>query len=248
MCVDTEIAEIKPLLDLFTLNIAQRLKELSLRPNKSFWFFFPRPSSGSACKRLNLYLRWMIGSGPFDFNIWKGICESRLMIPLDVHLLKQARSLKLTRRKQADWKTVEEVTNKLRLLDGARPVRFDFALCHLGINGKILASLLMFFLVSCSSAPHPEDSIKNAPILVKKTQFTQQDEARFLRAIKDDDVNQVHFFISMGINLNKNFSFPGMAKRQLCRQQLKRGVEILFVCCWIREQNLMHFRIPIIQN
>ena len=108
------------------------------RTGASFWFFFPRPSGGSACKRLNLFLRWMIGRGPLDLGLWKLYQPSLLVIPLDVHVLRQARSLQLTRRKQADWIAAEEVTKALRHLDADDPVQFDFALCHLGMRGNIL--------------------------------------------------------------------------------------------------------------
>ncbi|MEQ1876602.1 MAG: DUF2400 family protein, partial [Bdellovibrionia bacterium] len=110
------------------------------RAGDSFWFFFPRPSKGSACKRLNLFLRWMIGRGPLDLRLWTAFKPSVLVIPLDVHVLRQARSLQLTRRKQADWVAAEEVTNALRHLDSDDPVQFDFALCHLGMRGRILNS------------------------------------------------------------------------------------------------------------
>jgi uncharacterized protein (TIGR02757 family) len=110
----------------------------SPRTNESFWFFLPKPSRGSACKRMNLFLRWMIGRGPLDFGLWTKFTPAILVIPLDVHVLRQARSLRLTRRKQADWIAAEEVTRALRHLDPDDPVQFDFALCHLGMRGRIL--------------------------------------------------------------------------------------------------------------
>lgn len=119
-------------------NLAKLKLKIKFKTQDSFWFFLPKPSSGGACKRLNLFLRWMVGRGPMDFNIWTTYSTKNLVIPLDVHLLNQARSLKLTKRKTADWKAVEEVTAKLRLLDPQDPTRFDFALCHLGMQGKIL--------------------------------------------------------------------------------------------------------------
>jgi len=208
-CED-KFLSVRDLLENFVSKIEVRLMALSIKPNKSFWFFFSKPSSGSACKRLNLYLRWMAGTGPFDLKLWTKVPEEILMIPLDVHLLNQARSLRLTARKQADWKTVEEVTNKLKLLDEKRPTRFDFALCHLGITGRILTTLLAAFVMSCQAQPpKPEEQNLKAPIVVRRAPLTHQDEDRFLRAIKDDDVNQVHFFISVGADLNKNYKFPG---------------------------------------
>lgn len=107
-------------------------------PGHSFWFLLPRPSAGSACKRLCLFLRWMVGQSEMDLKLWKSMRTKDLIIPVDTHLLKQARSLGLTRRKSADRKTALEITQKLRLLDATDPTRFDFALCHLGVKGEIL--------------------------------------------------------------------------------------------------------------
>ncbi len=112
-----------------------------IKKSASFWFFFPRPSQGSACKRMNLFLRWMVGQGPLNLGLWKSMSTSQLLIPLDVHLLKQAKSLRLTSRKNANWRTAEEITAKLRLLDQNDPTRFDFALCHLGIRGSVLKNI-----------------------------------------------------------------------------------------------------------
>lgn len=131
------------LLENFVIGIEEVLQSeigKTVRTDESFWFFFPRPSKGSACKRLNLFLRWMVGKGPLDLSLWTAFQPSLLVIPLDVHVLRQARSLQLTRRKQADWVAAEEVTKALRHLDPDDPVQFDFALCHLGMRGKILSS------------------------------------------------------------------------------------------------------------
>lgn len=100
----------------------------------SFWFFLPRPSRGSACKRLNLFLRWMVGTSEMDLGLWTTYSKANLLIPVDTHVLRQAQSLRLTKRKTADWVTAAEITEKLRLLDPSDPTRFDFALCHIGIQ------------------------------------------------------------------------------------------------------------------
>jgi uncharacterized protein (TIGR02757 family) len=101
----------------------------------SIWFLFPRPSSGGACKRMNLFLRWMVGKGKTDFGLWKRLMPRQLIIPLDVHVHRQALKLKLTKRKAGDWKTALEITEALKKLDAEDPTRFDFALCHAGIRG-----------------------------------------------------------------------------------------------------------------
>jgi uncharacterized protein (TIGR02757 family) len=98
-------------------------------------FFFPDPSQGSACKRWNLYLRWMVRCDALDFGLWPDIPPSRLVIPTDTHIHLVARRLGLTRRKTADWKTAREITDRLARFDAADPVRFDYALCRIGIFG-----------------------------------------------------------------------------------------------------------------
>ena len=94
------------------------------------------PSTGSTCKRINMFLRWMVRDDPqgVDFGIWKKIKAYQLYIPLDVHVEKQARKLGLIQRKQRDWKTVIELTDRLKQLDPKDPVKYDFALFGLGID------------------------------------------------------------------------------------------------------------------
>lgn len=97
-------------------------------------FFFPSPNDGSPCKRLNLYLRWMVRRGDgLDLGIWKGIDPSKLIIPLDTHIARISRNIGLTRRAAADWKMAAEITANLRRFDAADPVKYDFAICRLGI-------------------------------------------------------------------------------------------------------------------
>ncbi len=96
------------------------------------------PSKKSACKRINMYLRWMVRSNStgVDFGLWKTISPSQLVCPLDVHVERVARKLKLIKRKQADWQTAIELTNNLKLLDPTDPVKYDFALFGLGVEEK----------------------------------------------------------------------------------------------------------------
>jgi uncharacterized protein (TIGR02757 family) len=96
-------------------------------------FFFPDPADGSACKRWNLYLRWMVRRDAVDFGLWPGIPTDRLVIPTDTHVHRIARRLRLTRRKTADWKAAREITASLARFDPRDPVRFDYALCRIGI-------------------------------------------------------------------------------------------------------------------
>ncbi len=92
---------------------------------------------GAACKRLNMYLKWMVRSDDrgVDFGIWPEIPASALFLPLDTHTASMGRALGLLRRRQNDWQAVEEITASLRAFDPADPVRFDFALFGAGIDG-----------------------------------------------------------------------------------------------------------------
>lgn len=96
---------------------------------------FPSPERGGACKRPNLFLRWMVRDHDIDFGIWKGIAKGRLVIPLDTHIGRVSRCLGLTQRKADGWKTAVEITAALRRLDPDDPLKYDFALCHHGISG-----------------------------------------------------------------------------------------------------------------
>ncbi len=93
------------------------------------------PAEGSAAKRMNMYLRWMVRNDQkgVDFGIWKKIPSSALLIPLDVHTGNTARKLGLLKRTQSDWKAVMELTTSLRRMDAADPVKYDFALFGLGV-------------------------------------------------------------------------------------------------------------------
>lgn len=92
---------------------------------------------GASCKRLNMYLRWMVrkDSHGVDFGIWERIPASALYLPLDVHSGNMGRALGLLARKQNDWKAVDEITSTLRLYDPTDPVRYDFSLFGAGIDG-----------------------------------------------------------------------------------------------------------------
>lgn len=96
-------------------------------------YLLPSPVSGSACKRMNLYLRWMVRREAPDLGLWPQIPPARLVMPIDTHVARISRRLGLTSRKQADWKMAEEVTRALRRFDPEDPVKFDFALCHWGM-------------------------------------------------------------------------------------------------------------------
>jgi uncharacterized protein (TIGR02757 family) len=103
--------------------------------NPGVCYFFSRPSTGSACKRINLFLRWMIRHDGVDPGGWRGVEPRHLIVPLDTHTIRMGRCLRLTRRKSPGWKMAAEITAALRQFDPVDPVRYDFALCHLSMMG-----------------------------------------------------------------------------------------------------------------
>ncbi len=97
-------------------------------------FMFPLPEKGSACKRMNLFLRWMVRKDELDFGLWSEISTSKLIIPVDTHIARICRQLKLTKRKNVSWKMAEEITENLKQFDPDDPVKYDFTLCHIGMR------------------------------------------------------------------------------------------------------------------
>jgi uncharacterized protein (TIGR02757 family) len=96
-------------------------------------YFFPRPSAGSGCKRLNLFLRWMVRHDALDLGVWRRIPASKLIVPLDTHVIRVGRCLRLTRYTSPGWRMARDITASLRQLDPDDPVKYDFALCHIGM-------------------------------------------------------------------------------------------------------------------
>lgn len=98
----------------------------------------PTPKRGSACKRLNMYLRWMVRNDNkgVDFGLWKKLKPSQLICPFDLHVERTAHILNLLTREKADWKAAIELTDNLRLLDPNDPVKYDFALFGVSIEEK----------------------------------------------------------------------------------------------------------------
>lgn len=98
-------------------------------------YFFSRPSTGAACKRLNLFLRWMVRRDNVDPGGWTRVPARQLVVPLDTHTIRVGRCLRLTRRLSPGWPMAADITASLRRLDPDDPVRYDFALCHLSMMG-----------------------------------------------------------------------------------------------------------------
>lgn len=105
------------------------------RAGRGGFSLLPSPGHGSACKRLNLFLRWMVRRDEVDPGGWRLVPASKLVVPLDTHLHRIGRGLGFTRRASADLRAATEVTAAFRTIAPADPVRYDFALAHLGIGG-----------------------------------------------------------------------------------------------------------------
>jgi uncharacterized protein (TIGR02757 family) len=104
------------------------------KPTTGFKFMFPLPEKSSACKRTNLFLRWMVRKDELDFGLWNGINKNQLIIPVDTHIARICKELRLTKRKNVSWPMAEEITNNLKKYDPIDPVKYDFALCHIGMR------------------------------------------------------------------------------------------------------------------
>src|SRR5215831_456478 len=108
------------------------------RRSRGYRHLFPLPSAGGPCKRLLLFLRWMVRREAPDFGLWTALSPSRLLIPIDTHVENMSRAIGLTRRRSRNWKMAEEITARLAALDPADPVKYDFALCHKRMSGDCL--------------------------------------------------------------------------------------------------------------
>jgi uncharacterized protein (TIGR02757 family) len=114
--------------------LVQRLRR-ELPASYGTRFSLPDPAEGAACKRWRMFLRWMVRTGWPDLGLWKGFSPADLVIPLDTHVARVARFIGLGHRATPDGRLAREITASLRLLDPADPLRYDFALSHLGILG-----------------------------------------------------------------------------------------------------------------
>jgi uncharacterized protein (TIGR02757 family) len=118
---------------------------LSIDHDKRSEKHISNPLQNSACKRLNMFLRWMVRptTRGVDLGIWKSISISELYLPLDVHTSRNARILGLLTRNQDDWKALEELMEILRKMDSNDPVKYDFALFGIGVNEKNIFKKLL---------------------------------------------------------------------------------------------------------
>ncbi len=116
------------------LDLRRAYRRVPARPGVAY--FFTRPSQGSACKRLNLFLRWMVRRDAVDLGVWTRVDSSRLIVPLDTHIIRLGRCLRLTKYTSPGWRMAADITRTLRLIDPSDPIRFDFSLCHVGMMGS----------------------------------------------------------------------------------------------------------------
>jgi uncharacterized protein (TIGR02757 family) len=126
-CYDDGDADIGLSLARFTRALIGGRRSPALR------YLLTSPDDGSACKRMNLYLRWMIRRTSPDLGLWMFADPAKLVMPLDTHIHRITSFLGLNTRKSADWKTARALTDRLAAFDRNDPVRYDFALCRLGI-------------------------------------------------------------------------------------------------------------------
>jgi uncharacterized protein (TIGR02757 family) len=130
-CYDERDSDIGPTLARFVASVLPRTE--NRQPATPLTYLLTSPNDGSACKRMNLYLRWMVRRTAPDLGLWTFVDPSKLLMPLDTHVHRIATFLGLSERKSADWKAARALTDRLATFDASDPVRYDFALCRLGI-------------------------------------------------------------------------------------------------------------------
>jgi len=133
---DSDGEDVRSGLDSFSsramsLDLRAAYGRVPARPGVAY--FFPRPSAGSGCKRLNLFMRWMVRHDALDLGVWSRVSPSRLIVPLDTHIIRVGRCLKLTRYTSPGMPMALDITRALRALDPADPIKYDFSVCHLGM-------------------------------------------------------------------------------------------------------------------
>jgi uncharacterized protein (TIGR02757 family) len=122
-------------LNEFVKRLRSWAAQSSRTTTKSFNHLLPLPAQGSACKRLNMFLRWMVRSNDgIDLGIWNSVNPAMLIIPVDTHVAQIARRLHLTTRTTVDWRMAEEITGQLKKISPSDPVKYDFSLCRAGMK------------------------------------------------------------------------------------------------------------------
>lgn len=130
---DNSHFNIIPALTGFTGELNKKIKN---KKGSYYHYLFSNPQNKSTCKRMNLFLRWMIRKDEIDLGIWNKVNTSKLIMPVDTHIARISKKLKLVNRKSIDLKFAIELTEILKTFDPFDPVKYDFALCHIGIDKK----------------------------------------------------------------------------------------------------------------
>jgi uncharacterized protein (TIGR02757 family) len=130
-CYDAADRDIGPTLARFVSTLRETPETDT--PTPALQYLLTSPRDGSACKRMNLYLRWMVRRTAPDLGLWTFVDPAKLVMPVDTHIHRIATFLGLNERKSADWKAARALTDRLAEFDRSDPVRYDFALCRLGI-------------------------------------------------------------------------------------------------------------------
>lgn len=120
--------------DMLQIAVDYFYSRVTLPVTKGFYHLLPNPAKKSACKRLNMFLRWLVRDGEVDLGLWKFMPKSELLIPLDIHVAKISRSIGILNRSQNDYGAVIELMEKLKEFDSEDPVKYDFAMFGYGVN------------------------------------------------------------------------------------------------------------------
>ena len=133
---DAKEQNIKNGLSSFSKNFINEIKKRTKvkKVSPGVRFMFPLPELRSACKRMNLFLRWMVRKDELDFGLWSEIHPDKLVIPVDTHIARICTTLKLTTYKNVSWKMAEQIKENLKKFDPVDPVKYDFAICHIGMR------------------------------------------------------------------------------------------------------------------
>ncbi|MFW6245034.1 MAG: TIGR02757 family protein [Fibrobacterota bacterium] len=132
-CLDRSQGRMKEALAAFSSHVITNGERIC-PGKKSFGYLVSNPQNGSACKRMVLFLRWMIREEDgIDLGVWKNISPSYLIMPVDTHVAKIASLSGLSARRCADWKMAEEITAVLKTFDPEDPIKYDFSLCRAGM-------------------------------------------------------------------------------------------------------------------
>lgn len=129
--------------DMLQVVVDYFYERVNLPVTKGFYHLLPNPCKNSACKRLNMLLRWLVRDGKVDIGIWHFMPKSELLIPLDTHVAKISRNLGLLGRQQNDFKSVIELMSNLKQYDSSDPVKYDFAMFGFGVDKDNTKTLLI---------------------------------------------------------------------------------------------------------